>query len=133
MGSDVSYEDALASDQLSDTYDITLAGEEEYEGRHCYVVDLNATTKDAPYYRRKMWVEKEHFVAWKEEMYAKSGKLLKVSRVLSVSTIGKRHFPVKSEMVNRLRRNSRTVFTMTDIVLDRPLDKALFSIRHLRR
>lgn len=82
MGSDVSYEDALESDKLSDKYTITLSGEETINNKLCYVVDLEAKVKDVPYYKRKMWVGKDDFVAWKEEMYAKSGKLLKVANVL---------------------------------------------------
>lgn len=133
MGSDVSYEDALESDKLTEKYEIKLAGEEAYNDHACYVIDLNAKTKDAPYYRRKMWVDKKTFVAWKEELYAKSGKLLKEAKVLEVRLIGKRQFPVKSEMVNKLRRNSKTVFTMKDIELDKPMDEKEFTIRYLRR
>jgi len=35
------------------------------------VLTLNATVKDAPYYKRKMWVDKELFIQRQEEMYAK--------------------------------------------------------------
>jgi outer membrane lipoprotein-sorting protein len=133
MGSDVSYEDALESDQLSEKYTITLEKEEEHDGKDCYVILLEARTKDAPYYKRRMWVEKSNFVAWKEEMYAKSGKLLKEAHVLEINTIGSRQFPVKTEMVNKLRRNSKTVFKMTDIKLDAPVDEGMFSQRYLRR
>jgi len=133
MGSDVSYEDALEADKLTEKYAVEVTGEETLEGRPCYVVELSATTRDAPYYRRTMWVDKESFVAWKEQMYAKSGKLLKQSRVLEVSTIGEREFATKTEMVNKLRRNSKTVFTLSDVVLDKPLDEDLFTMRYLRR
>lgn len=133
MGSDVSYEDALESDQLSDKYTITLKGEEDLDGKQCYVIELDAKGRDAPYYHRRMWVEKSTFVAWKEEMYAKSGKLLKVARVLKTDKIGDRWFASVSEMENKLRRNSKTVFTMTDIKLDVPLNEEEFSMRYLRR
>lgn len=133
MGSDVSYEDALESDKLTEKYDIEIVGEETYNDRPCYVIELDATSRDAPYYRRTMWVDKEMFVAWKEEMYAKSGRLLKVARVLDVKKIGDRHFPVKSEMVNKLRKDSKTIFTMSDIKLDVPMDEKTFSMRYLRR
>ncbi|MBD3390666.1 MAG: outer membrane lipoprotein-sorting protein [Chitinivibrionales bacterium] len=133
MGSDVSYEDALESDQLSEKYAITLEKEEAYEGKPCHVIFLEATTKDAPYYQRRMWVEKGTFVAWKEEMYAKSGKLLKEAVVLEIREIGGRYFPVKSAMINKLRKNSRTVFEMSNIKLDVELDEGQFSLRWLRR
>lgn len=82
MGSDVSYEDALEADALHRKYAAALAGEEAFEGHACYILTLDATVKDVPYYKRKMWVDRELFIQWKEEMYAKSGTLLKISHVL---------------------------------------------------
>lgn len=133
MGSDVSYEDALEADQLRNKYDVSIAGEQSHNDRPCYVLELNATTRDAPYYKRKMWVDKETFVAWKEQMFAKSGKLLKEASVMEVDTIEGRHFPVKTKMEDKLRRNSHTIFEMTEVKLDVPLDEDLFSMRYLRR
>jgi outer membrane lipoprotein-sorting protein len=133
MGSDVSYEDALESDALSEKYKITLSGEEKLNERQCYVIILEAKVKKVPYYKRKMWVDKETFVALKENMYAKSGKLLKVANVLETKEIGGRNIPVKVEMVNKLRKNSKTVFEMKDVVFDKPMDENKFSMRYLRR
>jgi hypothetical protein len=80
-----------------------------------------------------MWVEKERFIAWKEESFAKSGKRLKIAKVLSVKQIGKIWYPVKVEMVNTLRKNSRTVFISEDIDFNVDLDEAMFTMRNLRR
>jgi outer membrane lipoprotein-sorting protein len=133
MGSDVSYEDALESDKLSDKYTITLTGEENAGERPCHVITLEAKIKKVPYYKRKMWVDKEYFISWKEEMYAKSGKLLKESNTLDIKKIGDRWFPVKVEMINKLRKNSKTVFEMKDLVFDKKMSEDMFSMRYLRR
>lgn len=133
MGSDVSYEDALESDALSEKYTITLTGEEKLKERNCFVIILDAKVKKVSYYKRKMWVDKKSFVALKEEMYAKSGKLLKVSTVLETKNIDGRNFPVKVETVNKLRKNSKTVFEMKDIVFDKPIGEEIFTLRFLRK
>ena len=133
MGSDVSYEDALESDVLRKKYSAILSGEEEFEGHACYVLTLEATVKDAPYYKRKMCVDKTMYIPWQEEMYAKSGTLLKVSHVLDVKKIGDRHFPVKVEMVNKLRKDTKTVFEMSDVRFDVKTDPAIFSLQNLQR
>jgi outer membrane lipoprotein-sorting protein len=133
MGSDVSYEDALESDALHKKYAATLDGEEQFEGHGCYVLTLNATVKDAPYYKRKMWVDKELFIQRQEEMYAKSGTLLKVSHVLDVKKIGSRYFPTKVEMINKLRKDTKTVFEMNDVSFDVKLDPSIFSLQNLQR
>ncbi|MBN1757366.1 MAG: outer membrane lipoprotein-sorting protein [Chitinispirillaceae bacterium] len=133
MGSDVSYEDALEADKLSEKYAVEITGEEEYEGHACYLLTLTAKVKDAPYYKRVMRVEKKRYVAWKEESFAKSGKLLKTSRILEVKKVGDMWYPVKVEMVNALRKNSRTVFTTETIVFGKALPDDMFTMRNLRR
>jgi outer membrane lipoprotein-sorting protein len=133
MGSDVSYEDALESDKLKEKYTITLSGTESFKDHECYVITLDAKVRKAPYFKRKTWVDKKNFVPWKEEMYAKSGKLLKVSEVLEMKKIGKRYFPVASEMRNMLKKNSKTVFKMKDIKLDVPMSENIFGWRYLKQ
>ncbi len=133
MGSDVSYQDALESDDLFKKYTVTVSGEQTVDGRQCYVLTLNATVKDVQYETRRMWVDEERFVALRREMYAKSGKLLKVSRVLDVQKIGDRFFPVKEEISDQLKRGSRTQFTMAEVRLDVPVSESLFSQRNLGR
>lgn len=133
MGSDVSYEDALSSDKLSEKYAITLGPDTTIEGRPCYVVTLGAKVRDVPYDKRIMCVDKERFVQLREEMYAKSGKLLKVSTTQEVKKIGDRWFAVTVEMANKLRRNSRTVFAMEHVDFNTPVDETMFSIRYLQR
>jgi len=133
MGSDVSYEDALESDGLHKKYNASISGEELLDGHACYVLTLDAIVKDVPYYKRTMWVDKSLFIQWKEEMYAKSGALLKVSHVLEMQKIGSRHFPTKLEMVNMLRKDTKTVFTMADVAFDVKIDKSVFSLQSLQR
>jgi outer membrane lipoprotein-sorting protein len=133
MGSDVSYEDALEADALHKKYNAALSPDEDCDGRSCYVVTLDATVKDVPYYKRKMWVDKELLIPRKEEMYAKSGTLLKVSHVLDIKKIGSRHFPTKVEMVNKLRKDTKTVFEMTDVAFDVKVDNDVFSLQNLQR
>jgi hypothetical protein len=56
-----------------------------------------------------------------------------MSHVLDVRKIGTRHFPTKVEMVNKLRKDTKTVFEMTDVVFDVKLDNNVFSLQNLQR
>jgi hypothetical protein len=56
-----------------------------------------------------------------------------VSRVLEMKKIGVRHFPTKIEMVNMLRKNTKTVFEMSDIVFDVKVADNVFSLQNLQR
>ncbi len=133
MGSDVSYQDALESDALYRKYAVELSGEESVDGRPCYLLTLTANTRDVQYDKRKMWVDEERFIPLKQEMYARSGKLLKISRVLEVEKIGERWFPVQTEIADQLKASSRTRFVMEGIRFDVPVDDGLFSLRNLGR
>lgn len=133
MGSDVSYEDALQGDTLSQKYALSIQGVESFHGQPCYVLSLDAKVKEVPYEKRKMWVDQKNYIVWKEELYAKSGKLLKVSQVLEARNVEGRTVPVKVEMRNMLKQNTRTLFESEDIRYNVPLSEDRFSMQSLRR
>ena len=133
MGSDMSYEDALESRDYSVMYTASVRGRETVDGRDCWVVELTATVRTAPYERRVIWIDAERWISVKEEMYARSGKLLKTSRVLEARRMGQRWFPVKSELVSALRSGTRTVFYLDEVELDPVLDQRQFTMAALTK
>ncbi|HET6452099.1 MAG TPA: outer membrane lipoprotein-sorting protein, partial [Spirochaetia bacterium] len=98
-----------------------------------FVVELTAKVPTAAYDRRVLWIDAKRFVQLKEEMYAKSGRLLKTSATLSVDRMGDRWFPSSVEFVSRLRNNTRTVFTMSGVELDVPVTEQMFSMSALTK
>jgi outer membrane lipoprotein-sorting protein len=133
MGSDVSYEDALESQDFLAKYSASLKGNEAAGGRDCYVIELNAKAPTAAYDRRVLWIDIERYVEMKEEMYAKSGKLLKASSTIEVVKVGDRWFPSKTLMESKLRANTKTVFAMTRIELDAAVDPKKFTMAALTK
>jgi outer membrane lipoprotein-sorting protein len=133
MGSDVSYEDALESADYRARYSAILKGEDAVDGRRCFVVELTARVPTASYDRQLLWIDAERYVRLKAEMYAKSGKLLKTGTTLEVVHIGDRWFPARTELVSKLRNNTRTVFGMDKIEIGAPVDEKQFSLAALSR
>lgn len=137
MGSDVSYEDALESDSLAARYEATITGEETLGERRVYVLELSALTPAAPYARRVLRVDAERFVVLAEEMYAKSGKLLKTMRAVKVERIGAasggRYYATTAIIEDKLRKGSSTTFIMESVSFDVALDPALFTRAALER
>ena len=133
MGSDVSYEDALESSDYRVKYAAALKGDDTVGDRRCFVVELTAKVDTAAYDRRVLWVDAERYVALKQEMYAKSGRLLKVSNTLKVERLGDRWFPSRVEFVSKLRNNTKTVFTMSNVALDVAVDDRQFSMAALTK
>ncbi len=133
MGSDISYEDALESSDFLASYSAALTGQETVDGRRAFVVELSARVPTAAYTRRLLWIDTDRFVTLREEMYAKSGKLLKTGTTTEVSRVGERWFPTRREFVSKLRANTRTVFAMSGIELDSKLDDRQFSMSSLTK
>jgi outer membrane lipoprotein-sorting protein len=133
MGSDVSYEDALESRDFKAKYGASLKDKEALDGRDCFVVQLDAKVPTAAYDRRVMWVDAERYVVLKEEMYAKSGKLLKTSAALEVQRVGDRWYPTRTEYVSKLRNNTKTLFAMNKMEIDAAVDGRQFTMSALTK
>ncbi len=145
------YEDALESTKLLEKYDVDLATEEVIyvsfrkgteevvKRRPCYVLDLTAKVKEVTYYKRKVWVDKEVFIPVKEELFAKSGKKLKVmimGNVVSFRLRGRgriRYYPMYVAMRNLLRKDSLTEMIITKAEFDVKVPKDTFTQRNLKK
>lgn len=134
MGSDFSYQDALESEKMAELYRFELEGTDTYEGVKCYVIKATALPdKKVSYALRKMWVDSERFVVLKEELYAASGKLMKVAWVEEIAQKDGRTYASKLVMQNKLRRGSSTTLVVEDIDFDVEIPAEMFSLRRLMR
>lgn len=133
MGSDFSYQDIMESDKLTDLYRFELLGEETLDGRPCYVLEgIAVEGKKVSYYRRKSWVDKERFVGLKEELYAQSGRLMKVMTVKRVEVFEGRWYPVESVMEDKLRKDTRTEFIIKSSEFNPKIPAGVFTLENLR-
>jgi len=132
MGSDFSYEDMTGDSSLVKRYKSTLLSETDIvNGRACYKIEMKARSRKAAYPTEILWIDKKDFIYLKVEKYAKSGKLLKEMLVKKVEKIQGHSFPVITEMRDKLKNNSSTVFTMDKIELDIIIDENIFSLEEL--
>lgn len=134
MGSDFSYEDMLeGSQKLTELYDCQLIGEGKFGEYDCYVLELTAIKRNVTYHRRKIWVVKDKFIAVKEELYAKSGMLMKELIVKKIEQFKGRYYPTHITMMNKLRKGTKTEVVLTDLNFDMEIEDMIFSKRNLRR
>ena len=133
MGSDLSYEDAMDNAPLSARYNPVILRTETLNGRPAWVLELTARVRTESYPMRRIWIDQENNDLLRSELFALSGAMLKEYNLLKVEVIGGRRFPVEVEFRDLLRRGSRTVFTMRNVVLDRPIAASVFTERNLRR
>ncbi|CAG36510.1 outer membrane lipoprotein-sorting protein [Desulfotalea psychrophila] len=133
MGSDLSYEDMMENPRLSEIYQAEVKGTEIIAERPCWLLSLLAKRSDVAYHSRLIWVDQELSVPLREELYAKSGKLLKKTEFKDFKQIGERWFPMLIRFKDVLKTGGGTEFIMDSIEFDRPIPEHLFSKAALRR
>jgi outer membrane lipoprotein-sorting protein len=133
MGSDLSYEDMMEDRKLTDVYDAKVIGEDMIDGRKTYILELTATVADVAYHTRKMWIDTERSVPLKEELYAKSGQLLKRTELKDVQLIQGRWFPMTIVFKDMLKQGEGTEFRMTSVKFNQDIPDYIFSKASLKQ
>ena len=134
MGSDISYNDMMEDRPMEELYSATIEGLAILDGREHWVMVLNAKVKGLSYPKRRSWVDKEYLLPKKEELYAKSGKLLKTASLEGIKKIDGRWFPSKFVYKDELKRNSKgTEWIIDNIQFNKKIPDSRFSKALLRK
>ena len=134
MGSDMSYNDMMEDRPMEELYKATLEGSVMIDGRSHWIMVLEARVKGLSYPKRRAWIDKEYLLPTKEELYAKSGKLLKTSTMEGIKRIQGRWFPSRFVFKDELKRNSKgTEWVIDDIKFDVDIPDSRFSKAKLRK
>ena len=133
LGSDLSYEDMMENRKLAEMYNAKVIGEETIDDRKTWVLQLNAKVDDASYNSRKIWVDTERYVPLREELFAKSGQLLKRTELKDVKKIDGRWYPTKMNYKDMLKDGKGTDFIVLEIEFDVEIPAYIFSKAALKR
>jgi outer membrane lipoprotein-sorting protein len=134
MGSDMSYNDMMEDRPLMDLYSASLKGSVEINGRDHWIMVLEAKVKGLSYPKRRAWIDKEYLLPMKEELYAKSGKLLKTSTMDGIKKVQGRWFPSRFIFKDELKRNSKgTEWVIDEIAFNVDIPDSRFSKALLRK
>ena len=134
MGSDMSYNDMMEDRPLEELYEATLEGSVLIDGRDHWIMHLEAKVKGLSYSKRRAWIDKEYLLPMKEELYGKSGKLLKTSTMDGIKKVQGRWFPSRFIFKDELKRNSKgTEWHIDDIEFDVDIPEIRFSKAKLRK
>lgn len=133
MGSDLSYEDMMEDPELSHLYTAEVVGEEKILDSPCWVLELKSLGKDIAYYSRKLWVDQEKYIALKEELFAKSGKLLKTLDIKEVMFTQGRWTAKHVIYKDVLKNGKGTEFILDEVEFDAEIPEHIFSKASLRK
>ena len=133
MGSDLSYEDMMDDRKLTDIYSAVITGNEIIDERNTMVLELTAKVDDVAYYKQKVWIDAERYVPLKQEMFARSGQLLKRTTLSEVKRVEGRWFPMRIVYKDVLKDGSGTEFKMTSIKFDQKIPEYIFTKAALKQ
>lgn len=133
MGSDLSYEDMLEDEKLSQAYTAKLEKIELLAGIKTLVLVLTARDKTKTYQTRKIWADPERKIVLREQRFAKSGKLLKHIDFKDYFATGDRLFPRRMIFRDMLKDNTQTTYFFDEIKFDLKIPPKYFSLRILKR
>ena len=134
MGSDLSYEDMMEDPKLFERYKAVLEGEDIIDDKDCWRILLTAREKGLAYNSRKIWIDKERMIPLREELYAKSGKLIKSLRISEIMQVGERWYPRIWIFKDELKSNSMgTEWIVDEIEFDVNIPDKRFSKSGLRK
>ena len=134
MGSDMSYNDMMEDRPLTDLYEAIVEGSEMIDGRKHWILFLEARVKGLSYPKRRAWVDSEYLLPMKEELYAKSGKLLKSPSMDGIKKVQDRWFPTRFIFKDELKKNSKgTEWIIDDIAFDTDIPDFRFEKAMLRK
>ncbi|HIF27749.1 MAG TPA: outer membrane lipoprotein-sorting protein [Candidatus Marinimicrobia bacterium] len=134
MGSDMSYNDMMEDRPMEELYNATLEGSVMIDDRDHWIILLESKVKGLSYPKRRAWIDKEYLLPMKEELYAKSGKLLKTSTMDGIKKVQGRWFPSRFIYKDELKRNSKgTEWVIDEIEFDVDIPESRFSKALLRK
>jgi outer membrane lipoprotein-sorting protein len=133
MGSDLSYEDMMDDRKLTEIYNAKVIKEEMLGDRNAYLLQLTAKVDDVAYYSQKIWIDCERYIPLQQELYAKSGQLLKRTELKDVKQIQGRWFPTTIIYKDVLKQGNGTEFKMTSILFDQKIPEYIFSKAALKQ
>jgi outer membrane lipoprotein-sorting protein len=133
MGSDLSYEDLMDDRKLTEIYNARIAGRDTVGGRKTFMLELTAKVPDVAYQSQKIWVDEERFVPLKQEMFAKSGQMLKMTLLSDVKQVQGRWFPMTMVYRDMLKDGSGTEFRISNLQFDQDIPDYIFTKAALKQ
>lgn len=100
----------IASTDYEEDYDAVVSGEEDVNGKTCYIMDLKGKTTKVSYDKIKYWVSKDNNLGLKAEFMSVSGKILKTATFDYETQDGKSFV---SKMTIQDAVNNKSITTIT--------------------
>lgn len=127
FGSDVTFEELAEGLTLENRYNGKLL-DDDPEYPNTYRLELKAKKKSESVQKKILYIDKEGLYTIRVLDFAPSGALLKESEILERVNIDGYILPVKVVTKDRFKEGSKTTITWSDLVINKPIEKSIFSM-----
>lgn len=134
MGSDFTNDDLVKESSVVNDYSHTILGIEEAEGAQVYEVEAIPKPEAAVVWGKLIYrVRKSDLIPLQQDFYDERGDLIKVMTFSEVRPMGGRLLPTRWQMRSVKKAGHTTTVTLKEMLFDRPLDPAVFTLRNLQK
>lgn len=133
MGSDYTNDDILKESSVVDDYTHTIEGEEEVDGRLCYMIKLTAREDaDVLWGYQMWWVDKKEFIMMKAELYDEDNYLVRTERGMELKTMDGRFIPTTIELVPAEEEGHKTILKILEMKFNVSIEESFFSQQKMK-
>jgi len=134
MGSDYTNDDILKESSVVNDYDHEIVGEEEYDGRICYKINMVAKEDAAVIWGHQVrWIDKKDFLFLKSELYDEDGYLVRTELGSEIKTMDGRLIPTRIELIPAEEEGQMTIIEMKEMKFNEPIEESFFSQQNMKR
>lgn len=134
MGSDYTNDDILKESSVVNDYDHMIVGEEEYNGRSCYLIKMVAKEDAAVIWGHQLrWIDKKNFLFLKSELYDEDAYLVRTELGSEIKTMDGRLIPTRIELIPAEEENQMTIIEIKEMKFNKPIKDNFFSQQNMKR
>jgi len=134
MGSDYTNDDILKESSVVNDYDHTIIGEEEIDGRMCYLIKLVAKEEAAVIWGHQIrWIDKKDFLFLKSELFDEDGYLVRTETGSEIKSMDGRLIPTRIELIPAEEEDQMTIIEIREIEFNREIKDSFFSQQNMKR
>jgi len=130
----ISYDDITDENELLDTYDVSLAGEEQIRGVPCFVIHMQVKRgKRVAYPVQTVWIARDTYTIWRVEMFTRNNQPLKTMEIREVAEYDGVQMAVDILLTDQVRTGVTSEIFVQDVELNGIIPDSLFTRRELTR
>lgn len=134
MGSDYTNDDILKESSVVNDYHHSMVGEEEFDGRMCYVIKLEAKEEASVIWGHQIrWIDKADYLFLKSELYDEDGYLVRTESGSEIKRMDGRLIPTRIELIPAEEEDQKTIIQIKDILFNKEIKDSFFSQQNMKR